>query len=798
MNRHALGVLEFPRVLEEVAARARSELGIERVRALAPTTDRAWIEREHSRVAAVRALRVAEDPWHAEPVPDLRAALERLRVAGFAWTAAELLSTKHLLRSSRRTREVLGDEKRPAAARAMLSAFVARLASERSVESAIDKAIADDATVKDEASPALRKLRRELRASEGELIRLLEKQLARLDESFRVPDMSVTVRNGRYVIPVRREGRSAVNGIVHDASGSGATLFIEPPAAVEFGNRIRELEVEEREEVDRILAELTELIRPLREILTTSLDALAELDSLHARAAYAIALDCVAPAFGAPAEGWSIQHGRHPLLLARGMDVVAFDLEMQTTERTLVVSGPNTGGKTVLLKAVGLLSAMGQAGIPPTCGRGSRLAIFDDYFADIGDEQSIEASLSTFSAHLGNLSEILGSATAASLVLIDELGSGTDPLEGASLGWAILEELTRRETTTLATTHLGALKELATQVTGVVNASLQFDAERLAPTYLFVKGVPGRSYGISIARKLQLPASVVARAEERVPSTERDVAALLGKLEQQQAELKQREEDLATLLEDAKRRIQDVAKRERNVRERERELERQSRQDARKYLLNARAEIERTLRELKRAGAEELEEKARAARQQAEQLAARQAGLIEQLDAEEDKARKRASGRGGTDAGEVPVAGDTVKVETLGGKPGRVLEIRGDDALVAVGSLKLTVPLVRLARIDPEDIEVAVAWHGDLPDVQVRSEIDVRGLRADQVDGTVLQALDDAIRADLPRLRIIHGKGTGALRERVAEMLSKDTRVKQFRLGAWNEGGAGVTVAELG
>lgn len=798
MNRHALGVLEFPRVLEEVAARARSELGIERVRALAPTTDRAWIEREHSRVAAVRALRVAEDPWHAEPVPDLREALERLRVAGFAWTAAELLSTNHLLRNSRRTREVLGDVKRPAAARAMLSAFVVRLASERSVEAAIDKAIADDATVKDEASPALRKLRRELRASEGELIRLLEKQLARLDESFRVPDMSVTVRNGRYVIPVRREGRSAVNGIVHDVSGSGATLFIEPPAAVEFGNRIRELEVEEREEVDRILAELTELIRPLREILATSLDALAELDSLHARAAYAIALDCVVPAFGAPAEGWSMQHGRHPLLLARGMDVVPFDLEMQTTERTLVVSGPNTGGKTVLLKAVGLLSAMGQAGIPPTCGRGSRLAIFDDYFADIGDEQSIEASLSTFSAHLGNLSEILGSATAASLVLIDELGSGTDPLEGASLGWAILEELTRRGTTTLATTHLGALKELATQVTGVVNASLQFDAERLAPTYLFVKGVPGRSYGISIARKLQLPESVVARAEERVPSTERDVAALLGKLEQQQAELKQREEDLATLLEDAKRRIQDVAKRERNVREREREVERQSRQDARKYLLNARAEIERTLRELKRAGAEELEEKARAARQQAEQLAARQAGLIEQLDAEEDKARKRASGRGGTDAGAVPVAGDTVKVETLGGKPGRVLEIRGHDALVAVGSLKLTVPLVRLAKIDPEDIEVAVAWHGDLPDVQIRSEIDVRGLRADEVDGTVLQALDDAIRADLPRLRIIHGKGTGALRERVAEMLSKDTRVKQFRLGAWNEGGAGVTVAELG
>ena len=795
MNRHALTVLEFPRVLDEVAARTTSELGAERVRLLAPTTDRTWIEREHARVAAVRSLRVADDPLRPEPVPDLRAPLERLSVAGLAWTAAQLLSAKQLLRGSRRTREALTDAKRPAAPRAMLAAFVARLASDKSAEAAIDRSIADDATVKDEASPVLRKLRRELRASEGELIRLLEKQLARLDESYRVPDMSVTVRNGRYVIPVRRDGRSAVSGIVHDASASGATLFIEPPAAVEFGNRIRELEVEEREEVERILAELTELLRPLRDSLVVSLDALAELDSLHARAAFAEAHACVPPAFSAPNEGWAIHEGRHPLLLARGVAVVAFDLEMGSSERTLVVSGPNTGGKTVLLKAVGLLSAMGQSGIPPTSGRGSRLAIFDDYFADIGDEQSIEASLSTFSAHLKNLAEILGSATSASLVLIDELGSGTDPLEGASLGWAILEELTRRGTTTLATSHLGALKELATQVAGVVNASLQFDSEQLAPTFLFVKGVPGRSYGISIARKLQLPESVVARAEERVPTTERDVAALLARLEQHEAELKQRELELSTLLEDARRRVQNVVKRESNVRERERGVERESRQEARKYLLNARAEIERTLRDLKKAGAEELEEKARAARQHAEQLAARQANVIDQLETEEAKA-KRATAR--SRSAELPSTNDLVRVETLGGKTGRVVEIRGNDALVAVGSLKLTVPLTALAKVSPDELEVAVAWHGDLPEVHARNEIDVRGLRADELDSTVLQALDDAIRADLPALRIIHGKGTGALRERVGEMLSKDTRVKQFRLGAWNEGGTGVTIAELG
>jgi DNA mismatch repair protein MutS2 len=722
---------------------------------------------------------------------------------GASWNPIELLSARVLLRSARHSRDVLRDEKRPAASRAVLAAFVERLWVEKNVEAALDRAIADDATVKDEASPALRKLRRELRASEGELVKLLERQLAKLDESLRVSDMSVTMRGGRYVIPVRREGRGRVSGIVHDTSATGGTLFIEPQAAVEFGNRIRELESEEREEVERVLREevervlreLTELLRPHADALEQSQDALAELDTLHARAAYGASLNTVPPGFALPSDGWRIVDGKHPLLLAQGVAVVPFELEMTPAERTIVVSGPNTGGKTVLLKAVGLLSAMGQAGIPPTCGRGSTLPIFDDFFADIGDEQSIEASLSTFSAHLMNLAEILESATASSLVLIDELGSGTDPLEGASLGWAILEELTRRGTTTLASSHLGQLKELAADVPGVVNASMQFDSERIAPTYGFVKGIPGRSYGISIARKLALRESVVARAEERLPTTERDLAALLEKLEAKDAEMKRREEELGVLLEDAKRRVQEVVKRERTVRDREREVERQSRQEARKYLLNARAEIDRTVKELKKAGSDAIEAQAREARKHAEQLAAKQADVIEQLDREEEKTKQRM--RAKRPVGATPSAGDVVRIETMG-KTGRLIEVRDDDALVAVGSMKLTVPMQVLQRVEPDQVERAVAWHGDLPDAHARTEVDVRGLRPDEMDGIVLQAIDDAVRADLPALKIIHGKGTGVLRERVAEMLKKDTRVRQFRLGAWNEGGAGVTVAELG
>jgi DNA mismatch repair protein MutS2 len=618
-----------------------------------------------------------------------------------------------------------------------------------------------------------------------------------LESHHRAPDMSVTVREGRYVIPVRREGARQVGGIVHGASGTGGTLFVEPPAAIEFGNRIRELEGEEQEEVERILRELTDMLRPHRDGMIASLDALSELDSLYARARYAIRFECTPAELVPSRDGFAVRDGRHPLLLAKGVDVVPFDLALDPGERTLLVSGPNTGGKTVLLKAIGLVSMMSQAGIPAPVGAESRIPVFDDVFADVGDEQSIEASLSTFSAHLKNLSEILRLATRDSLVLIDELGSGTDPQEGAALGWAILENLTERGATTLASTHLGQLKELATQVPGVVNASLQFDAALLAPTYRLIKGVPGRSYGISIARRLNLPADVVERAEERIPQGERDMAALIERLERQETELAAREREAAAMIDDARERIASVIRRENNVRERERAAEKASRQEARKYVLDARAEIERTIAELKKKGAAAadaaVDELGRDARRRAEELAAKQANVLDRLDAEERAAERKRGRVPPAERGPVAV-NDAVEVGTLGGKVGRVLDLRGKDAVVAVGSLKLTVPLASLRRTEAPQ-ETAVSYVGDAPEVHVSTEINLLGLRADEAESAVLQALDSAVRADLKSLRIIHGKGTGALRQVVDEMLRKDTRVREFRMGAWNEGGAGVTIA---
>lgn len=798
MNAHALSVLEYFRVLDVVAGRASSSQGASRVRALVPSSNIDAIDTELGRVAAVRAIVASETGWNPPPIPAAQPALERLRVEGAGLSAANLLTLGVLLRSSRLTSDVLRDSRYPAAALAVLREYREQLTSLPPLESAVNKAIDDDGNVRDDASPSLRRIRRELRGAEGELVALLERLMARLEPHQQVSDMSVTVRNGRYVIPVRREGRVAVGGIVHDTSTTGSTIFVEPPAAIEAGNRIRELEAEELREIDRILAELTEQLRPHYDELQVSFEALITLDSLYARARFALEFNCEPVELNQPEDGFNIVDGRHPLLLARGIPVVAFSLEMLPDERTLLVSGPNTGGKTVLLKAAALLSLMTQTGIPVPVGPESRLAVFDGVYADIGDEQSIEASLSTFSAHIKNLREVLRNATHRTLVLIDELGSGTDPVEGAALGGAVLESLTTRGSLTIATTHLGALKELAIENPSIVNASLQFDPIALAPTYRLIKGIPGRSYGISIARRLEVPEEVLQRAEQRLPTGERDANALLASLEAREAELTEREREAAVITEDVRERARKVADRERNAGVREREAERNARQEARKYLLEARREIEQSIKALQALGAADAEVREatiRAARRGVEEMVTNQNSALERLDRSDRGALPSRPKR--ERSATLPVVGDRVEVETLGGRIGQVIELREGNAVVAVGMVKVTIPLKKLQKSDYVPPPIAVQVRGDAPEVHASNEVDLRGMRVSDVDDLVIHALDNAIHADLKLLRIIHGKGTGALRVRVNEMLRREPRVRNFRLGEWNEGGAGVTVVEF-
>ena len=601
-----------------------------------------------------------------------------------------------LLRSSRLTKEALGGTGTGAVVSAVLHPFVQPLVVAKRMEDDIERAIDPDGTVRDEASGALRRLRRELRGAQGELVQLLERAMAKLEPHQRVPDMSVTMRNGRYVIPVRREGRAAVGGIVHDESATRGTVFVEPPAAIEFGNRIRALEAEEREEVERILAELTEAIRPLREEMVASLEALVALDVLYARARFAEELGC-APADFVPAhEGFALR-------------VRAASAAARAGRRRGAVRSRDGARASIRCSSRARTPAARRCcsrpwgSSPRSRSRASRRPLAPRAaFRSSTTASRTSATSSRFrrasprSARTCAISARFSPARRReSLVLIDELGSGTDPAEGAALGGAILDALTARGVFTIATTHLGALKLLATENAGVVNGSLQFDSVALAPTYRLIKGIPGRSYGLSIARRLHLPEDVLERAESRLSHGERDVAALLGDLQEREAKLAAREEAVEFDAARAAARLERIEERDLALRESERAHERRAREEARRMLLEGRAEIERAVRELREQGAAAT---AREARRRVEELAAEHAAEIDRIDAVERMDRPARRAPVGATGGAMAV-GDTVEMETLDGRVGQIVELRNDQAVVAVGALKMTVPVSTLSAV---------------------------------------------------------------------------------------------------
>jgi len=794
MNRHAQLVLQLPEALDLVAGFASTPLGADAVRALEPTSASGWIESELRRVDQMVGFLLRAEDWTPAPIPDLRGGLRRLAAAGSVLDGPTLRDVGVLLQSARSSRRAI---LRYSSDHPLLAEIAERLVKLEPEAESIRRAIDDEGRVRDEASRELARLRREIRGARGRIVERLEAFAASLPERIRVPDASVSVRDGRYVIAIRREGRSEVGGLVHDESATGGTLFVEPPVAIELMNRLRELELAEAREVQRILRELTDRLRPHSEALSTTLDSLIALDSLFARARYALQYNGRRPTLLPPGtRDYEIVRGHHPLLLAGPDPVVPFDLRLDAETRTLLISGPNTGGKTVLLKAIGLTSALVQAGVIPPIGEGSRLPVFRDFFADIGDEQSIEASLSTFSAHLKNLREILDEADDESLVLIDEIGSGTDPAEGGALARAILIALTRRGALTVATTHLGELKLLAGEEPGVMNASLQFDAVELRPTYRLVLGVPGRSYGLAIARRLGLPDSVLAAAEAHLPKGEREVGQLLLELEEKERRLASALAEAESARTEALALRRRLEEREHEIRKRERDAERRARQQARDLLLHARSEVEAAVRELREAAALDearLEATVRRARRRVEEAARRQAERTPSTVMD----REAAAG-----AGRPPGVGDRVRIDATGAV-GTVVEVRDGRAAVETGGVRLQVPLCGLT-VEQAGPEVERARRPErrgggwsAPEVEASPEIDLRGLRVEEVAGKLQPALDAAHVAELPWLRIIHGLGTGVVRKTVQRLLREDPRIRSFRAGGPGEGGAGVTIAEL-
>jgi len=609
-------------------------------------------------------------------VADITKSLELLAVPGSALEAAALAELTIALAAMR---VVAADLKRLGTthdARRTISLRVDPPPKE--LETRLVQSISPDGQVLDGASRELARARQRVREARQRVIDRLGAILGSLDQSERAPDAAVTIRGGRYVIPIRNTARARVGGIVHDESATRSTVFVEPPEIIELGNELRAAESAEQREVLRVLRELTDLLRPHMTTIATAWEMCVAFDDLCARARYAVEVNGFVPEIGGHVK---IRGGRHPLL----DHPVPFDLELFPDEFTVLVSGPNTGGKTVLIKAVGLLALLAQSGVIPPIGPHSSLPVFMRVFADIGDRQSIAASLSTFSAHVAALREILDGAGPGSLVLLDEIGSGTDPAEGGALAAATLKTLTRRRAITLATTHLGALKQLAAETVGIVNASLQFDAETLTPTYRLLKGVPGRSYGLAIARRLGLANDVLAEAERAVPDAERTLDRLLASVEARGRDIDARAAELETQaaqLEVERRNLAALEELEAQLRAREKALDKDARERARAYLLEARKTVETALAQARAAVTE---------------ATAREARRIVEEAIERTTSARRHDGTLSS-APEFKI-GD--RVRTGQGKVGVVAELRSDGRVVVeIGAVRLVIAPELLERAD--------------------------------------------------------------------------------------------------
>jgi DNA mismatch repair protein MutS2 len=539
MNDHTLRVLEYDKVTKIVAEYAASDPGRAAILRLAPLTDGAEVKTRLQETLEFTSILERGETPPLDGILDVAQVVHKLRVSGIMLQPAELLNIATTLGAGRRVKQFfLRLEGRGTAQRvSLLVARAAKIRPQKTIEDAVFAAIDDKAEVRDAASPTLRKVRKLIERTRDDILDRLSGILQ--DDSFQkvVQDPVITIRDDRYVLPLKPNFRQSLRGVVHGQSGSRATLFVEPLDVLEQNNRLAELRMEEREEVERILRELTSFVGHEVDAIEETLEALVGIDAIYARARFGIAYHGTIPKISDNG-GIRLRAARHPLLVVKfkngagGRHVTPSDIELRTMERAFVLSGPNAGGKTVVLKTVGLFSLMAQAGIPLTAAEGTELPCFGSVFADIGDEQSLEQDLSTFSSHVSQIAEILRSADENSLVLLDELGSGTDPNEGAGLGAAVLESLIERGCITLATTHHNALKLFGSQTSGAVNAAMEFDPQTLKPTYRLVQGRPGRSYGLDMASMLGVPDKVVQSARARIGEDDTRLEKLLKEVEE--------------------------------------------------------------------------------------------------------------------------------------------------------------------------------------------------------------------------------------------------------------------------
>ena len=783
---NALRKLEFDKVRQRVLRYAGSEPGRESLARMSVLVSRADIAAMLARVSEMKRLLEQEEPLPLEGIHPLHEALGKTAVEGMTLLPRELLHVSLLVKAARLTR-AFAQRRREEFPLTWQAAEPLR--ADKVLEFNIDHAIDEGGGVRPDASRELLAVRRAIADRYDDLRRRLASILRNVAELGFSQDDIITTREGRMVIPVKAEHKHRVPGFIHSASSSGATVFIEPTETLELNNEIRSLQFQEQREIDRILRELTSQVAERRADLAADLEILAGLDDVQARAKYSIEILGAEPLLRE--EGpLAIRGGRHPLLLmAHGYDrTVPLDMDLGGDAVTLLISGPNAGGKSVAMKTVGLLVAMAQCGLHVPAAQGTALRVFRSCYVDIGDEQSIENDLSTFSSHLASLREIAAEADRQSLVLIDEIGAGTDPSEGGAIGAALLEELTRRGAVTIATTHQGALKVFAHETRGVANGAMEFDLATLTPTYRFRPGVPGSSYALEMASRLGFAPAIMRRARERLGGEHARMETLIIELEEATQKARAALAEAERARQSGDERAREYGEKLAKLGAEARETKRKAAEEAARIIADANAAIERSVREIRETNAEkETLRRVRSdvARVQEEIAAARR-------EAEPEEAREPARDAIGP--------GSSVTMEG-GSDAGEVLAVSPDgrSATVVFGTVRMKVPLanLRVSHRRPGAVHGGSADLRSEKPAEIRQDLDIRGMTGEEALPLVDKFIDDAVLAGLGRVDIIHGKGTGALRKKVTDFLATHPSVRAFRPGEWNEGGMGATVVEL-
>ncbi|MDO4432252.1 MAG: endonuclease MutS2 [Aerococcaceae bacterium] len=782
-NQKIYETLEFSKIKHQVKQYVQTERGGINVEQMRPLTNLEKVRTLQAETEQSLAILMQQKQLPIPRLPHLEQALKRLEM-GASLNGLEIAHIGKLLKTTQQMQAFFDQLAKEEKVYPALSYWVHKCVVLPQVEKIIAEAISEDGSVLSSASIQLATIRRQQQQTEQQVRTVLNDLLK--NKASLLTDTLITIRNERYVLPVKVEYRTQFGGTVHDQSSTGQTLYIEPQAAVQLNNKRAELQVAERKEIERILAEISATLMPYHEDIRQNEYLIAQLDFIQARAHYAKLLNATKPSFNEQ-QHVALWQARHPLIDAT--KVVANDIVLGESYQSLIITGPNTGGKTILLKTLGLLQLMGQSGLHIPCESGSRLGIFDDVFADIGDEQSIEQSLSTFSSHMTNIVRILNHATAQSLVLFDELGSGTDPQEGAALAMAILNHTRKIGCLVMATTHYPELKVYAHNAANTINASMEFDHQTLSPTYRLLIGVPGRSNALDISKRLGLQESILEEAREGISEDSQSLNEMVAKLERERREAELNHADALERLATAEQLYQDLRTEYDRWLDKKAELLEKAKREANEKVEAAQKEAAKLIQEIRDLQLEQGQNK-----HIKEHVLIEKKSAFEQLKQAETLKKNKVLQK--AKANRTLKVGDDVEVLSYGQR-GTIIEvISKDEYIVQIGILKLSAnqaDLSPLAKLEPQ-AKINVQRRAGS---KVQTTLDLRGERYEQAMYRLNHYLDAALLSHHPMVTIIHGKGTGALREGVRQTLKRHPKVERFEYSLPNAGGDGSTVVHF-